>query len=240
MLDSSETAVTDRSLEIWLASPQAATHFRLNALSPGEAERYAAIRSAARRLDFVVGRALHQQALRDMAGRPARSSLTHSGGHAALARIGVPVQLGIDLERHTPRNVLSLARFAYAAREAAALETLSEADRIHTFYTLWTLKEAFAKALQLPLLEALKQCIFLREGSTLYGELPTNLPWRAYLFAPRKDLSLAIALVGSATTPILRLYEWPPLSTVNWPEPFEIRHQGSAPSDRGARIRGDQ
>jgi phosphopantetheinyl transferase (holo-ACP synthase) len=206
------------STDIWLASPEAADYFRPHALSSSEAERYAGTRSTQRRLDFAVSRALRQQVGNGLM----QSGLSHSGGYAAVARIGVPAQVGIDLELHKPRDILSIARFAYAAREVAALQDLPGTERLCAFYSLWTLKEAFAKALQLPLLDALKNCVFLRERSVLRGELPTKLVWKAYLFAPRKDLSLAMAVVGSKTSPRLRMYEWPPVTTADWPQPFEI------------------
>jgi len=70
-------------------------------------------------------------------------SLSHRGPYAAMAFAGTPV--GVDLESvgdvvHIPWNVLH-------QDEAAVLETVPEDQRPLAFLRLWTVKEAYVKAL---------------------------------------------------------------------------------------------
>lgn len=88
------------------------------------------------------------------------------------------------------------------------------------FYELWTLKEAFAKALGLPLADALRQCTWQFGGDTVHATVPTRQPWHAVVFAPRPELRLALAIVGGSATPpapSFRTMEWPPAAVAHWP-----------------------
>lgn len=74
-------------------------------------------------------------------------NLSHSGsigliGLSPSARIGVDV----ELMRSMP-DCLSLARSHFAQPETAALEALPATERLAAFYSCWTRKEAFIKAL---------------------------------------------------------------------------------------------
>ena len=71
-------------------------------------------------------------------------------------------------------------------------------DLCATFYELWTLKEAFAKALRLPLVDALRQCRFVDAEFHRRADIPTTRHWRATVFAPRPQLRLAVARVADA------------------------------------------
>lgn len=79
-------------------------------------------------------------------------NLSHSGNYLALAITqGEPHRcyIGVDIERHKKRDIMSIAKNYFHAHEYALLENYSaHADQQQTsFFKLWTLKEAFFKAL---------------------------------------------------------------------------------------------
>ncbi len=74
-------------------------------------------------------------------------NVTHTEGVVVLAVAqGTPV--GVDVERiDRPSNFEGLARRFFAPEEAAAIEAADEARRGALFYRIWTLKEAYVKAI---------------------------------------------------------------------------------------------
>ena len=121
------------------------------------------------------------------------SSLSHSHGHAARAMAPAEIRVGVDIEWLRHREFLGMAQIAFAAGEAAYIGTLNQPlARCHGFYELWTLKEAFAKALRLHLLDALRLCHFVNEQGAWAPSVPTEDEWQAAVFAPRPDLRLAV------------------------------------------------
>lgn len=197
---------------LWLGLPAARDHFDPSALSVADHSRLAA-RGARRRADFEVSRAL--LAFADVGS--AAHSLSHSAEHAALLVAPSGCQIGVDLEMNRPRDILRLARFAFDAREVVALEAAPEDARPRLFYTLWTLKESFAKALRLELVDALRQCVFWQDEGEWRGRVATPLEWGAAVFQPRPHLFLAAAWVGGSGLPELRQWEWPPQRGGDWP-----------------------
>src|SRR5690606_18277781 len=97
-----------------------------------------------------------------------------------------------------------------------------EEARSRLFYTLWTLKESFAKALQLELVDALGQCVFW-EGEVWGGQMPKEAEWGAIVFQPRPNLFLAAAWVGRPELPQLKQWEWPPQRRGHWPVLAHVR-----------------
>jgi len=92
---------------------------------------------------------------RTPAGRPSLSpahqldvdfNLAHTRGVVAMAAAG-GVTLGLDVESFERRRSLEIARRYFSAREIAAFEALPEARRSRRFIELWTLKEAYLKAI---------------------------------------------------------------------------------------------
>ena len=202
---------------LWLASPGAIAAFRSDRLSPTDQARHERIRGQKRRTDFEVSRALLQGLDLEATVSP---MLSHSGGHAAIAQLepsGLPLAIGIDLERRARRDDQSLARFAFSEEEFANLAELRDDERQRRFYTLWTLKEATAKLLGAPLTDALRQCVFVQRDGSWDARIPTSAPYSAFVFEPRPDLSLAVAILGSASLPTIRLLEWPSRAEVRWP-----------------------
>ncbi len=198
---------------LWLGLPGARSYFDLSALSAEDHARFMAQRGARRRADFEVSRAL--LAFADV--ETGTHSLSHSAEHAALLIAPTECRTGVDLEINRPRDVLRLARFAFHEREVVALEAAPEDARPRLFYTLWTLKESFAKALQLDLVDAIRQCVFWSEGGEWRGQIPTTAAWSATVFQPRPHLFLAVACVGEHGLPPLQQWEWPPKQRGDWP-----------------------
>jgi 4'-phosphopantetheinyl transferase len=202
------------NLQLWLAAPDAAQHFDPAQLTAGERDRYSRLRRPQRRQEFAVSRALRAYVLRDKP-QPASESLSHSGGYAALALAPPELRVGVDLEVHRPRDVLATARTAFGDPEARALAAATPAGREQLFYVMWTVKEAFAKAAGLPLLEALRSCAVFVDDGEWQIRAPTSAPGCVAVYQPRADLTLAVMCIG-ATVPI-ECSSWPPQQPAAWP-----------------------
>ena len=197
------------SCALWLADPAAQDLFDASSLSASDRAR----RSLRREREFKVSRAL-----KAFTRAEAHTfSLSHSAGHAALLIAQPGMRVGVDLEALRPRDVLRIARFGFHEREVAALEAATVHERDELFYVLWTLKEAMGKALQLNLLDALRQCVFTRDMNGWRGSAPTSAAWSAQVFRARADFILAVAYVGVSAPPPLKRWEWPPQRGAEWP-----------------------
>ena len=201
-----------RGIETWLASPQAAERLDPSRLVGRDREEWATLHTTRRRRDWASSRALLGAAT---VASDQNSSLSHSHGYAALALTPRVVAVGVDVEWVAPREFLGMASVAYSASECALLASLDDPqDLCATFYELWTLKEAFAKALQLPLLDALQRCRFVDAGLDRRADVPTTRHWRAAVFAPRPQLRLAVALIADVPEQL-----GAPIDTFEWPLP---------------------
>lgn len=199
-------------MALWLATPAARDYFDASLLSDADRARFLAHRDSRRQHEFQVSRALQNAVLT----RSDTHSLSHSGGHAALLSASSELRVGVDLEVSRPRDALRIARLAFHEQEVVALEE-STGEQEALFYTLWTLKESLAKALQLSLVDALRQCVFTRTAVGWAGSAPTQMPWSAQVFRPRAGFFLAAACVGASVPPPLQQWEWPPQQAANWP-----------------------
>jgi 4'-phosphopantetheinyl transferase superfamily len=209
------------TLEIWFAT-RMDEPFELGTLRSEEQARYCSLRSPRKRKEFELSRALLQRF-----GLTKSVSISHSGGCAALARCTEGLVVGLDMEVHKPRDVLSLARFAFHADELAALSR--HARPLDLFYELWVLKEACAKALKLQLIDALQQCVFRFENNAVIGTLPTSLPWRAFVWRVREDVSLGAVVLGAERPPLVRQTEWPAAASASWPQTVVAVGDGAIP-----------
>jgi hypothetical protein len=225
------------NLQLWLAAPGAAQHFDPAQLANDERSRYARLRRPRRRQEFEVSRALRTHVRRD-ASQPASESLTHSGGYAALARAHPDLRVGVDLEVHRPRDVLATARTAFSESEAQALAAAPSRELARLFHAMWTVKEALAKALELPLLEALRSCVLLVDGPKWQVRAPTSAAGCVVVYQPRVELTLAVACIGE-TVPI-EIWSWPPQQAAAWPLIAAIAlaaadaHAAAGPGSAGA------
>jgi hypothetical protein len=204
--------------EVWLATPAAARLFDPSKLGAADRAEWEGLHTARRRTDWASSRALMGAV--PTSGSHA-SSLSHSRGFAALARAPGYVAVGVDVEWLSTRDFLSMARTVYSTAEADELASLGDpAGLPGRFYEAWTLKEAFAKALGLPLADALGQCCFTGADEAAAARVPTTRPWSATVFAPRPQLRLAVVMVAEDRTgvpSVLRTLEWPPGHPVAWP-----------------------
>ncbi len=150
---------------------------------------------------------------------PPRRSLSHSGGHAAIAIAPVGSRAGVDIETMKQRNVLGLAEFAFSSGELEQLRLLDPSAALERFYLLWTLKEAFAKALGIPLIPALRECQFLHLAEGWLGRVPTTESWCAMVCRPTSSLTLAAVVVGRRTEigEEWDCEEWPSHTGAGWP-----------------------
>jgi 4'-phosphopantetheinyl transferase len=92
---------------------------------------------------------------RSAAGRPVLApafaatglnfNVAHTAGMAVIAVGRVP-RIGVDVEARDKNVPLPVARRYFSPREAAALDALAPESRPHHFLRLWTLKEAYLKA----------------------------------------------------------------------------------------------
>jgi hypothetical protein len=209
---------------VWLAGPEAAQHFDPARLTDAERDRWARLRRATRRQEFAVSRALCAY-VHGADSRPLSESLSHTGGgYAALAQAHPALRVGVDLEFHRARDLLATARTAFSQSEASALENAAGAERERLFYAMWTVKEALAKALRLPLLEALRSCELKLDGPSWLVRIPVSEPGRIAVYQPRPELTLAVACLApqgevdhlDAELPI-ETWNWPPQQPATWP-----------------------
>ena len=214
---SSTTASLDVT-QVWLATPEAAEQFDPSRLDPADRDAWAAIRTARRRRDWESSRAL-LSAIPVVQERP--HSLTHSHGFAAVALAPAAVAAGVDLEWLVPRDFIGMASVAFSPGECAYLGSLKDPSELRSaFYEFWTLKEAFTKALRLPLVDALRHCCMIDSAGARRIEIPTTRHWCAMVFAPRPQLRLAVVRVNERPGSVqgsLFTIEWPSARTGEWP-----------------------
>ncbi|WP_094854340.1 4'-phosphopantetheinyl transferase family protein [Bordetella genomosp. 10] len=145
--DSSEGADRGAAPVLLWGGPAAAADYDPAVLSDADAARAGLPRTPRAALQWRVSRAALRQAGAGTRGDAPRAwSLSHSDGHALVARAPAGWRVGVDLERRRPRDVAALAQWCCDAGEQAHLAALPEARRLAFFYRLWTLKEAFIKA----------------------------------------------------------------------------------------------
>ena len=202
----------DAPVTVWLGEPQAARFFDVGTLDADERARFLTRRNSQRRREFAVSRALRAHA---RTARLPAESLSHSGGCAALLQAPVGTLAGVDLEVHRPRDFMRIARNTFAEPEIALLKKLPDPTREQMFYVFWTLKEAFAKALSINLLDALRLCECDVDTRTVRG--PTSLAGCFSVFQPRLAMTLAVVCIGTADATEIRTLHWPASDGDRWP-----------------------
>ncbi|MCI0569337.1 MAG: 4'-phosphopantetheinyl transferase superfamily protein, partial [Myxococcaceae bacterium] len=141
----------------------------LELLSSGERARHDRFRFEQHRRQYLVSHALLRLTLSRYApvapaawefvtvaqGRPEvrnaaharlRFNLSHTEGMAVVA-VGLDADLGVDVEAVTRAgDMMGVAERVFSVAELAALRALPSSFQQERFLTLWTLKEAYAKA----------------------------------------------------------------------------------------------
>jgi 4'-phosphopantetheinyl transferase len=190
-------------------------------LAPAEAERYARFGHERAQREFLLARTLARtvlasytgtapDALRfsvDAFGKPVLAdpaanphlhfNLSHSQGVVVCA-VAQGRQVGIDVENGRREvEYLDLAERYFAAAEVAHLRRLHPADLQAAFFAIWTLKEAFVKAIGQGLTFPLDSFAFELDGDRLLGfQPPASLPgsWQFFQFEPTPQHRGALAV----------------------------------------------
>jgi phosphopantetheinyl transferase len=127
-------------------------------------------------------------------------SLAHTRGCVACA-ITPAARLGVDVERvERASNPHDVADRFFSDEESAALRACPSDARPIRFVELWTLKEAFLKAVGTGLAGSLRAVSFRfddRDGFHCAG-LPSGCPqdWQFALYEPYGGIRLAVAVEG--------------------------------------------
>lgn len=206
--------------------------YRDQLLDNGERTRLAQFKRAQAADQFLLGRALLRSALGELLGREPSSlrierdgddkpqlcdndgwqfNLSHSRDWVALA-VSRDGHVGIDIESSARSNDIDgIAERFFQPQEAEWLQSLPNAERRHTFFTLWTLKEATVKALGRGIAGALAgtgvqlddsngAIITLRDEAAWPG---TPLCWHVVLdaVAGEQPYHLAVVLLPADTHP---------------------------------------
>ena len=197
-------------------------------LDRSERERSARLFFQQDRLDFVASHALLRVMLSRFADQPphhwtfsidARGkpkiaaqhncpdlhfNISHSRGLVAAAVASH--EIGIDVERIcTSGYDDSLAKRYFAATEIELLQGMPETERAVGFTRLWTLKEAYLKAMGIGLEQPLNSFAFELEPPRLRGADGDPRGWSFATLLPTDQhvLSVAIRAFGDRLAPIL-------------------------------------
>ncbi len=136
-------------------------------------------------------------------------NLSHTRGCVAVA-VALDRDVGVDVERIAPdRADEEVARQLFAAAEFAALCDEPKAGRAEAFFDVWTLKEAYIKAVGLGVALPLQDFAFTRDPLRIRFE-PTldDTPsrWLFRRFRPAPDIAMALAARrGSGAEPVVNL-----------------------------------
>ncbi len=125
-----------------------------------------------------------------------RFNISHTRGLVCVA-VARGRDIGVDVEWTGRDNQLDkIARAKFAKPETALLDKMPESGKRRGFFSLWTLKEAYIKAIGKGLAEPLEGFAFSLEPLAidfLNGQDdPKN--WRFDLFGPAPDYLCAVAL----------------------------------------------
>jgi 4'-phosphopantetheinyl transferase len=164
--------------------------------------RYAAIAPA----DWRFGANEHGKPTIANADPKARSlsfNLSYTRGCAACA-IASGGHIGVDVEStEQPENVQEVAERYFSRNEIDWIRSGSKVSRNNRFTELWTLKEAFLKAVGVGLSGSLKQISFqIDEHSCVKVFAPSVVDadeWHFGLFEPLESVRLAVAVRGVET-----------------------------------------
>lgn len=194
-------------------------------LAPDEADRRDRYAHERTRIEFLLARGLARTVLASYTGLPPAElrfaadafgkpvllapvgkshlhfNLSHSHGVVVCAA-AVERQVGIDVEDASrPLECLELAERYFAAAEFAHLRQMHGPERQATFFAIWTLKEAFVKAIGQGLSFALDSFAFeLDRDRLLRFHAPRSLPgsWRFFQFEPGPRHRGALAVETAA------------------------------------------
>src|SRR5262245_53109409 len=139
-----------------------------------------------------------------------RFNLAHSEGLVACA-VCRGAEIGIDVESlGRRRHTLALAARYFSDTEVRSLEALEEHQRDARFVELWTLKEAYVKAMGLGLSHSLHIVAFDLSGRSSIRFDSAGIDastWQFALYAPTADHRIAVAATCAPGRPC-RITTW--------------------------------
>lgn len=137
-------------------------------------------------------------------------NLSHTSGLVACV-VSRTRDVGIDVELIDPRvEALEIASRFFSESEAAALRASVESERQARFAEIWTLKEAYVKAIGTGLSTPLHAFAFAYEGATALRFAPAvgeHADWQFALFAPTPHHRMSVAARRRARE-TLRITTW--------------------------------
>ncbi len=136
-------------------------------------------------------------------------NLSHTRGHVAVA-VALDREVGVDVERIAPsRADEEVARQLFAPAEFAAFQEEPEGGRAEAFFDVWTLKEAYIKAVGLGVALPLKDFAFTRDPLRIsFAPTLDDTPsrWLFRRFRPEPDVAMALAARrGPGAEPVVNL-----------------------------------
>ena len=224
-----------REVHVWLTRPEDVTDpNQLQAyqslLSFDEQERYHRFHFDRDRHHYLVAHVLLRKALsayvdvdpsawkfsQNQHGRPEisapsivpllRFNLTHTNGLVACV-VTLEVDCGIDVEQLSVRgNPMAIAEKMFAASEQLTLKRLDGQAFLDRFFTYWTLREAYCKALGVGIAFSKKDYCFVEEDSERWGirfDAQANedrTQWQFALNSPTTEHLLAVAVRAAELT----------------------------------------
>jgi len=219
----------ENEVHVWLSRPEdVADPDQLqeyqSLLSSDEQERYRRFYFDRDRHHYLVAHALLRKALsayvdvepsawqfsQNQHGRPEisgpdiapllRFNLTHTNGLVACV-VMLELDCGIDVEQLSARgNLLGIAEKMFAASEQQDLTNLDGQAFLDRFFTYWTLREAYCKALGVGIAGSKSNYCFVEEGSKRWGirfDVLSNEEsdhWQFTLARPTTEHLLAVAV----------------------------------------------
>lgn len=219
-------------VDVWYApeslldDAQVAARFA-SLLAPDERQRHDRMAHESGRRQQLLARGLQREVLsryepsiapadwrfeRSAGGRPGLAlafaatglnfNVAHTPGLVVIAVGRVP-RIGVDVEASGKPMPLPVARRYFSPREAAALDALPPEARPRRFLRLWTLKEAYLKAVGEGLPGGLDRMTFtLDEGAEIRFEPGDGAPADRWLFREfdQDGFLLALAYLDPAAT----------------------------------------
>ena len=225
---SDKSPLSDNSARVWFATPgdyasDSDVKSLLSWLSAEERQRYARFHFDRDRQQFLVAHAMLRDVLSGHMGLAAdrlrftvlengrpeidasqnpgrlRFSLSHTRKLVCCV-LTRRIACGIDVEGIAPRSRTDrIAGRMYSPFEQAQLDTLSGGERDRRFFQLWTLKEAFVKAMGIGLSWQVSDYSFdiKADQSGVAVSLPAEFDdsrWQFDLLAPNAEHVAAVAL----------------------------------------------
>jgi 4'-phosphopantetheinyl transferase len=121
-------------------------------------------------------------------------NLAHTAGMVVLA-VSVGTGLGVDIESAGKPGPLAAARRYFSRQEVAALDALPDEDQPRRFLRLWTLKEAYLKAIGTGIAGGLGSMTFHLDGGFAFERAadPEASRWQFRQYVVSPDYLVALA-----------------------------------------------